>query len=193
MQPEDSFADVMARLRAGDPTAEAELFSRFAGRLLGLARANLDARLRAKLDPEDVLQSVYRTFFRRHAAGQFELGGWQDLWSLLTVLTVRKCGRWRAHYQTNSRDVGREVFASVGAVLPPEWVAREPDPAEAVVLVELLQALLRGLDESDQAIVALRSLGHGPGEISTRLGRPLRSVHRVLARVKRRLERLVAD
>jgi RNA polymerase sigma-70 factor (ECF subfamily) len=194
MATEDSFAQMMARLRAGDPTAEAELFERFRQRLIGLARAKLDARLRAKVDPEDVVQSVYHTFFRRHAEGRFELGGWQDLWSLLTVLTVRKCGRWREHFYTDTRNVQREVPADEAegsAALPAEWVARDPDPVEAIVLIELVEALLRGQDEADQAVVSLRLQGHQPGEISARLGRPLRSVHRVLERVKRRLERLI--
>src|SRR5207249_524909 len=91
MDPHDSFARLMARLRAGDDGAAAAVFQRFARQLIARARAHLDARLRPKLDPEDVVQSVYRSFFNRYGAGQFELGTWNDLWGLLTVITLRKC------------------------------------------------------------------------------------------------------
>ena len=92
--PHSSFDGVMADLRAGDQAAAAAVFRRFATRLAGLAGAKLDARLRGKVDPDDVLQSVYRSFFGRHAAGQFDFDGWDGLWSLLTTITVRKCAAW---------------------------------------------------------------------------------------------------
>ena len=52
----------MARLRAGDNAAAAEVFRRFANRLIGLARTHLDARVRQKVDPEDVMQSALKSF-----------------------------------------------------------------------------------------------------------------------------------
>jgi RNA polymerase sigma-70 factor (ECF subfamily) len=98
MSPESSFADLMARLRAGDRDASALVFERFTRRLIGLARAHLDARLRQKVDPEDVLQSAYKSFFIRHARGEFDIDGWDGLWALLTVITVRKCSRVRERF-----------------------------------------------------------------------------------------------
>lgn len=37
------------------------------------------------------MQSVFRSFFVRHRNGQFELGAGDNLWSLLDMITVRKC------------------------------------------------------------------------------------------------------
>jgi hypothetical protein len=68
----------MARLGGGDPAA-APAFDRFAHRLVARARARLDTRLRQKVDSDDVLQSVCRTFFRRCRGGEFSLGGWDGL------------------------------------------------------------------------------------------------------------------
>jgi len=63
-----------------DPTTEPQaclhgaLFEQFAQRLIGLARLHLDARLQHKVDPEDVVQSVYKprcpTAHRSHRARQ---------------------------------------------------------------------------------------------------------------------------
>src|SRR6185295_15765908 len=70
MPPDPSFDDLMARLRTGDEAAAAEVFHRFTGRLIGLARRRLDHLVRPKVDAEDILQSVYRSFFRRSAGGR---------------------------------------------------------------------------------------------------------------------------
>ena len=61
----DSFDDVITRLRDGDSEAATEIFHRFAARLIALARTRLDSRVRQKVDPEDVVQSVFRSFFIR--------------------------------------------------------------------------------------------------------------------------------
>ena len=72
MSDENSFHDLMARLRAGDEGAADLIFQQYARRLVGLARRRLTHDVQAKMDPEDVLQSVFRTFFVRHGAGEFE-------------------------------------------------------------------------------------------------------------------------
>src|SRR5262249_37984573 len=100
-----SFDDLLAQLRRRDDAPGAEVFHRFRSRLLGLARKHLDTRVRPKVDPDDVVQSVFQTVFRRLAEGQFELDGWDGLWGLLTCVTVRRCGKWQDYFHTAARDV----------------------------------------------------------------------------------------
>jgi len=59
MDPGRSFAELLARLQAGDDAAATRVFHRYAHRLIARARSRLDARLRAKVDPEDVVQYVF--------------------------------------------------------------------------------------------------------------------------------------
>lgn len=179
-----SFDDVMARLRAGDEAAAAKVFDRFANRLIALARARLDARLRQKLDPEDVLQSVYRSFFARHAGGQFAFDGWDGLWALLTLMTVRKCARAAEWYATGSRDVSAELSPAGGERAGPALLARDPRPEEVVMLTELVEGLLRGLGERDRGIVALALQGYTPADIVSETGIPERTVYRALERAR---------
>ncbi len=196
MAPSNSFTDLMTRLRAGEEPAAAELFHRFAQRLIALARSRLDHRLRQKVDPEDVLQSVYQSFFLRHTQGQFELTDWDGLWSLLTLLTLRKCRRWARHFRTAGRDVDREMsLDEVPDALDPDrgLLATEPTPEEAAVLTENLEQLFRGLEERDRAIVSLSLQGYSVREIGARVGRPQRTVFRVLERVKQRMRRRQAS
>jgi RNA polymerase sigma-70 factor (ECF subfamily) len=188
VNPQDSFADVIGRLRAGDDAAARDLFGRFAGRLIALARSRLDARLRRKVDAEDVVQSVFKSFFRRQADEPFDVGGWDSLWSLLTVLTVRKCANQAQRYRRHGRDLGREVPTADF-----ETLSREPTPEEAAVLAETLEQVMRGLTAREREMVALSLQGKSMPEVSAAVGRAERTVRRVLDQVRQRLERMQED
>ena len=99
MAENTSFDGLIARLQTGDEAAWTEVFNRFATRLIGLARVRLDRKTRQKVDPEDVLQSVYKSFFLRCEAGQFDLESWESLWALLTVMMVHKCSGWADRFR----------------------------------------------------------------------------------------------
>src|SRR5688572_29173622 len=144
MSRDPSFAALMERLRRGDPEAAQRIFRHFARRLIGLARERLGPRVRQKVDPEDVLQSVFRSFFTRHADGQYDLEGWDSLWSLLTVITLRKCGYRTRHFRAARRDVQREVAPGAGEAPDAPWeaIAREPTPDEAAMLAETVEQML---------------------------------------------------
>ena len=187
----DSFHEFLARLEARDGDAARELFRRFTGQLITLARRRLDGPLRHKVDSEDVVQSTYKSFFRRYDAGDLEFVNWNSLWGLLTLITLRKCADRVAYHRAERRDAAREVSApagSEGAPLP-EALGREPTPDEAVVLTETVERLLAGLDPDERPIVELSLLGHSTREISEELGVPERTVRRVRERVRHRLER----
>ena len=184
MPTSESFDDLIGRLRAADDDAAAEIFHRFASRLIQLARKRISSRMRAKVDPESIAQSVFCSFFRRQAEGQFELEGWDSLWGLLARITVRKCGHRIEAFQTRRRDVRREI---VPAATDPDsrrqWeaIAREPSPQEAAMLIETVEGLMSGLNEKQQEVVALRLQAYTVPEISWEVGRTERTVHRALS------------
>src|SRR5260370_37250353 len=118
-----SFDDLMAHLRDGRNDAAALVFQRFANRLIVLARKQLDSKVLQKVDPEDVMQSVFRSFLVRNAAGQLgEFDTWDNLWAILVVMTRRKCGRRTDYFHAARRDVRRETPS-----LPTEDETRSDD------------------------------------------------------------------
>lgn len=193
MNQQSSFLAVMDRLSAGDDDAARRVFQRFARDLVAQAKAQLGGALRLKVDPEDAVQSAFRSFFSRQADGKFNLAGWDNLWALLLSITIRKCINLRRHYRCDRRDVGREV---AGGLDPAEeaigWEAldREPTPEEAALLADDLTHLVHGLSERDCRIVELRLQDYTPIEISARVGCAERTVFRVLHRVKDRLDQM---
>jgi RNA polymerase sigma-70 factor (ECF subfamily) len=193
MSEPDSFEALMQRLRNGDDDAASEIFNRFAHRLIGLARSRLNERLRQKLDPEDVMQSVFKSFFRVQADGKLDLASWDSLWALLTVITLRKCGHRIEYYRAACRRVDREVTPRASgdeSTASFEAIARDPSPADAAMLAETVEQVLRELEPREQEIVSLSLQGFSAAEISAQIGRTERTVHRALKRVREHLEKM---
>jgi RNA polymerase sigma-70 factor (ECF subfamily) len=193
MSAGDSFTDVMARLRGGDQAAAREIFQRFVDRLVRLARAQFDAALRCKVDPEDVVQSAYKSFFLRYGEGKMEVHDWGNLWGMLTVITLRKCFDRVEYHRAACRDVRREAAAQLGTAASQPWweaVAREPTPEEAAMLAETVGQILRGLEAEERPVLEMSLQGYTSTEISRQLGRADRSVRRLRKRIQKKLERM---
>jgi RNA polymerase sigma-70 factor, ECF subfamily len=191
MTDNDSFDALMERLRSGEDEAARTVFERFAGRLIQLAQRQLAPRLAQRVDPEDVVQSVYQSFFLRHREGRLEVGDWDGLWCLLTRITLRKCAGRAEFHSAERRDVGREQAGGGSGEAP--WQTafdREPLPQEVAILGETLEQLFRETDPDDRPVLELSLQGHSAAEISLQLGRALRTVHRLRERVRRRLEEM---
>lgn len=158
-------------------------------RLIALAHKNMSARLRQKEPPEDVAQSALKSFYRRRAADGFHLAG-DDPWALLVVITLRKCQNRARKYRTASRDLRREQAydeLNDGA----STFDREPTPDEAATLSDLVTSLMTDLnDDRERQILTLSLQGFGATEIAAQVGRTRRTVSRILARVRTKLERL---
>lgn len=196
MDRDPSFELVLAQLRQRDNGAATTVYNRFAGRLINMARKHLDPRILQRLDPDDVVQSVFKSVFLRLGEGQFVLGDWDGMWGLLTRITLNKCHKWVDYYQAQSRHIAREVYPPAGADgSSAQWqfLDREPTPPEAAVLVETVDQLLQGLDERAQLIVTLNLQGYEVSEVSIRVGCTESKVYRVLRLIRQRLERMRAQ
>src|SRR5262245_16859408 len=90
MEETDPVADWIRRWSAGDQVAAGQLFDRYAARLTQIAGQHLSRKLAGREDGEDVVQSVFRTFFRRSTEGHFQIDSSAQLWRLLVKITLQK-------------------------------------------------------------------------------------------------------
>src|ERR1700745_2922919 len=81
---------LLRRLRGGDEDAATQLYFRYANRLLALAEKKRSAELASRVDAEDIVQSVFRIFFREAREGHYDVPDGEDLWKLLLVLALNK-------------------------------------------------------------------------------------------------------
>jgi RNA polymerase sigma-70 factor (ECF subfamily) len=197
MSPDNSFVDLMARLRAGDEDAAQQVFRRFSHQLVTLAHTRLEGPMLQKLDAEDVVQSVFGSFFARQAEGQFDdLGSWDSLWGLLITITLRKCGHHIGKFRAASRNVRREVsFQAPTERANAGWdvMGQEPTPSQGAMLREVIQRLVQHLEKHERPIFQLSFQGLTGAEIAARLGCSERSVQQVMKRVREQLELMRGD
>lgn len=192
MDNQNSFVDLLSQVREGDQRAAALLYERFAVQLISKARSRLGTIAKSKMDPEDVVQSVYRSFFNRVNQGQFELENWQSLWGLLVTMTHRKCGRKVEYYFAGKRDVRKERAPAIQldeteSVLQWEAIARDPSSEEAAILTETLEELLATFKPVERDILSLKLQGYSQVEISSQVGRSERTIQRVLEKAEAKL------
>jgi RNA polymerase sigma-70 factor, ECF subfamily len=191
----DSFIDFLTGLQDRDDAAAKEFFERYTRQLIALALRHIDPRLRHRVDPEDVVQSAYKSFFLRYGAGNVELINWNSLWGLLTRITMRKCSERAAYHRAKRRDAAREAPVPPGEESSSwrEPPAREPTPIEAAVLGETVEQLFAELDEEERPILEMSLQGFTTREISERIGRAERTVRLLREGVRHRLERMQHD
>jgi len=192
MAPENLVSPVNVATGADSRVA----FEHFSRRLIGLARIHLDERMQRKVDPEDVVQSVYKSVLRRYGAEALATDEWEGLWGLLTLITIRKCADRARYHAADCRNLDRDVEAPGSADSNASWfqaVGREPTPDEALVLAETVEELLSSRRGDERAIVELSLHGYSTQEISQQMGRAERSVRRIREQVREHLEHRRAE
>ena len=178
------------RWQQGDPVAAEELFRRYATRLSHVAEQHLSRRVKTREDGEDVVQSVFRSFFRRCADGDFRIDSADQLWRLLVSITLFKARSRVRHHTADKRDVGSEAAEEEELRVA---VSGEPGPDEAIILVDLFEALLRDLPVQYGQVLELRLQGWPHNDIAEQLSVSRQTVYRVLTLLRQRLDRALSE
>jgi RNA polymerase sigma-70 factor (ECF subfamily) len=181
-EPPDG-SDLLQRLRQGQEEAAAELYRLYAERIRALIRSRCSAFLASRLDPDDVLQSVFRAFFEAARRGVYRAPDADSLWSLLAVIALNKLRTVHAGHLAARRDV------RATEPLPPDGVV---DSLLAPQLIEVeVRDVLEQLPPAVQAVARLRLNGYEVTEIAQRLQLSKRSVERLLQRCREHLNVLL--
>lgn len=188
---EDDWGTLIAGLRAGERRAERAFWERFGTGLHTLAAARLSSQLRQRVSPEDIVQSVCRTFLRRAREGEFVLEDAQHLWRLLCAIALTKAREQARFHGRQRRALGLDV-ALDGLTDAAELAAGEPAADEALGVAEAFEALLTGLDDEQRAMVVLKIQDKTNDEIAAQLGCSERTVRRLIERVRAQLTSALA-
>jgi RNA polymerase sigma-70 factor (ECF subfamily) len=187
--PGPSDRTLLARYRGGSQDAATQLYLRYAGRLRGLARAQMGPTLAGRVDLDDVVQSVFGSFFRRAGDGHYDVPDGAELWGLFLVLALHKIRGQAAFHAAARRDAGRTVPLAAGPGSPEPADGGE-GAARAFLDLAVAEALDR-LTPAHRRVVELRVEGFEVADIAARTGRSRRSTERLLQEARARLRDLL--
>jgi RNA polymerase sigma-70 factor, ECF subfamily len=184
---EPSDHSLIEAFRTGDLDAATQLYERYTRRLLKLAEGKFPPGINRQIDPEDVVQSVFRSFFRQARKGLYDVPSGSDLWPLLLVVAMNKIRAYGVFHRAAKRDIRRtQSLTHSDAVAKAADSLQQSDsqPFLQMVAIELLEKL----PPVQKSIVELRLEGYQVAEIASRLNRTKRTVERLLSDCRRRLQ-----
>jgi RNA polymerase sigma-70 factor (ECF subfamily) len=182
---------LLVRLQEGESVAAGEILDRYTTRLIGLARKRLSPKLARRIDPEDVVQSAYRSFFRAADRASLHVNENGDLWRLLAAITLNKLRMQARRHRAARRNLDREEFPDRddGKLMIADQLTESPSPEQAALIAEQVELLMRGLVERQRYGLELRLQGFLIEEIAQKLECSERTVRRWLDQIKAQLVR----
>src|SRR5262249_50689943 len=148
MSADNIFADLIRRLRAGDPRAAEELVREYEPAIRLEVHCRLrDPRLRRAFDSMDVCQSVLSSFFVRAAAGQYDLEQPDQLRKLLVGMARKKLLFQVRKQRAQRRDVRRLEPITQGDCVA---VAAGPSPSRQCEARDLLHSFQQRLTPEER-------------------------------------------
>ncbi len=142
---------MVSRLQAATDSAAAELDEQYRARLCQLVEREMNRRFRRREDPEDVVQSAFRTFYRRNAKGEFHIDCSVDLWRLLETITRHKILKHVEKLGAGKRNPKREEYPEGD-----DLRGQVPTPEEAAIAADLMEHAMAGLDETYVEVFHMR-------------------------------------
>ncbi len=152
---------LLGRIRVGERAAFEELFARHRPLLRRLVEFRMDSRLRARVDPSDVVQETQLEVFR-------QLPSYLERRPMPFRLWLRKTAQERLrmverqHLEASKRTVGRELPLpdTSAALLAQQLVAAVPSPSQHAAQGELARRVgeaLGRLPDADQEVLLMRT------------------------------------
>ncbi len=185
-------------VKAGDSTAANRIWQHYFDRLVRAVRGRLAGQNRAVSDEEDVVLSVFDSFYNAAENGRFpDLSDRDDLWRLLLRMAARKVidkrrydrrlrrgGNVRLHSLDQAGD-DEHVFEAIG---------EEPSPELVLMMQETVEQLFSHL-----AVGQLRDLagakleGYSNAELALRFGCSERTIERRLHLIREKCQQELVE
>jgi RNA polymerase sigma-70 factor (ECF subfamily) len=180
----DPFEVLLRRLNGGDESEVQEAFSRLEPFVKMIVRRHLSPRVRSKIDPTDIVQSVWVELLKGFRDSRWSFPDARHLRAFLAKLTHDRAIDRCRHL---GRAADHESPLGEGAQVEVSLPSTDPGPVERVQAEELWEQMLSCCPAEHRGLLLLRRQGLDVQEIARRSGLHESSVRRILADVARRL------
>jgi DNA-directed RNA polymerase specialized sigma24 family protein len=181
-----SVSNWIERVKAGDSDAAQQIWQQYFERLVRAVRRRLQGQDRAVSDEEDIVLSVFDSFYDAARKGRFpDLADRDDLWHLLLRLSARKAIDKRRHDKRRRRGGNVQVRRLGGAENDRDGtidvIGDEPSPEMVLMMQESIEQLFSVLGVGQLRDLAGAKLeGYSNAEMAQRFGCSERTIERRL-------------
>jgi len=186
-------------VKGGDSAAANQIWQHYFDRLVGSVRGRLYGQNRAVSDEEDIVLSVFDSFYAAAEKGRFpDLADRDDLWSLLLTMSARKVIDKRRHDQRQRRG-GSVAIHSLDSGEDDSYVIEaigsEPSPDMVLMMQESVEQLFSHLGVGQlQDLAGAKLEGYSNAEIAERFECSERTIERRLHLIREKLQQeLISD
>ncbi|MEC8553466.1 MAG: ECF-type sigma factor [Planctomycetota bacterium] len=192
MSSNDNVTRWIKLVKASDSSAANQLWQHYSDRLVHAVRAKLYGRERAVSDEEDIVLSVFDSFYDAARLGRFpDLSDRDELWRLLMRMSARKVVDKRRSEGRKRRGGGFQAFSlgADGEGEPFELIADEPSPEMVFMMQESVEQLFSHLGVGQLRDLAVAKLeGYSNAELAQRFACSERTIERRLHLIREKLK-----
>ena len=180
-------------VKAGDSEAANRIWQHYFDRLVRSVRQKLFGQNRAVSDEEDIVLSVFESFYDAAENGRFpDLSDRDDLWKLLLQMSARKIVDKRRHDQRQRRGGDLRIQSLDGGEDSDEVIEAigdDPSPEMVVMLQESVEQIFSHLGVGQLRDLAGAKLeGYSNAELAQRFDCSERTIERRLHLIREKLQ-----
>jgi RNA polymerase sigma-70 factor (ECF subfamily) len=176
-------------LRQGSQDAATQLYLRYVHRLRALTQAQCSPQLAREVDAEDIVQSIFGSFFRGASQGYYDVPAGEELWRLFLVIALNKIRAKGKYHRAAKRDARLTVH---GEGVEDLAAGRGKKGEDDLAFLQLsVNEALDMLPPQHKEMVTLRIEGYEVAEIAQQTGRSHRTVERMLQQARQQLTELL--
>jgi len=175
-----------------DPGVAEKAANDFCGRylqkILSLVQRNLASRYSSRMDAEDLVQSIFGSWFCNVQAGKVSVSSEDEIWKLLSVIALNKVRNKIKFHDAQRRSASRTVSDEALLTTLPE-----PTSEDAVAFMDMIEAVSNRLEEMPRKTLELILDGKSVEEIAIQLGRSTKSIGRYKKQIGRVLNEFLDE
>jgi RNA polymerase sigma factor (sigma-70 family) len=179
------------RVKDGDSAAANRIWQHYFDRLVRSVRRRLHGQNRAVSDEEDIVLSVFDSFYAAAEKGRFpDLSDRDDLWRLLLRMSARKVIDKSRHDRRQRRGGGVKIHLLGGddkTII--EAIGNEPSPEMVLMMQESVEHFFSHLRVGHLQELAVAKLeGYSNAELAQRFGCSERTIERRLHLIREKCQ-----
>ncbi|MEZ6132629.1 MAG: ECF-type sigma factor [Planctomycetaceae bacterium] len=185
-------------VKSGDSAAATRIWQHYFDRLVRSVRARLFGQNRAVSDEEDIVLSVFDSFYHAAENGRFpDLFDRNDLWQLLLRMSARKVIDKRRHDLRQRRGGNFRIYSLDHAGDEEqlfEAIGDEPSPEMVLMVQESVEQLFSHLGVGQLRDLAVARLeGYTNADLAVRFGCSERTIERRLNLIREKCQQELVD